>query len=180
MIKSICTLAIIVTIQQEFHQLYRAGKQALERGQYRQSVEQLQAASKLVAPASRLGGEVNIWLVSAYQALGQPQAAIALCQKLSAHPSPEVRKQSQRLLYIIQAPQLNRPKEWMSEIPDLSALEESQPQDRRGSNTVRRKTTATLEETSLDLSQRETNDNQFIWVALLILLLGLGGFVWLS
>lgn len=164
--------------QEKLQTEYRAGKRALESGQYRLSIQHLEAASKLVTGASRLGGEVNLWLVSAYQAAGKQTEAIALCQKLSAHPHPEIRKQGNRLLYIMQAPKLARPREWMTEIPDLSSLEGSDPKDRRGSNPARKN--SRIQEEALDLTQVNAEDNQFIWVALLVLLLGLGSLIWLS
>lgn len=47
--------------QEKFQQKYQAGKQAMERGQYRLSIENLEAAKDLVAPNSRRGGEAQIW-----------------------------------------------------------------------------------------------------------------------
>ena len=165
--------------QEKLQAEYRAGRSALERGQYRTSVQHLEAASKLAAPGSRIGGEVQMWLVSAYQAAGQQNQALALCQKLTVYPHSEIRKQSKQLLYIMEAPQLNRPKEWMVEIPDLSTLEISDPKDRRGSNPARSQSTQ-IQEDAFDLPSGETKDNQFIWVALLALLLALGSLIWLS
>ena len=63
--------------QERFQQRYQAGKQALESGKYRQSIENLEIAKELVAPNSRRGGEAQIWLVSAYQAANQLDQAIA-------------------------------------------------------------------------------------------------------
>ena len=103
---------------EKFHLKYRAGKEALERGQYRLSIENLEAAKELIAPNSRRGGEVQIWLVTAYQAANKIPEAIALCQELVTHPDLQTREQAQHILYIIKAPRLERPKEWMSEIPD--------------------------------------------------------------
>ena len=161
--------------QEKFQIQYQAGKYALERGQYRLSVERLEAAKQLVTGSSRLGGEAQIWLVTAYQAAGMCAEAIALCRQLSRHPHPEIRKQGKRLLYIIEAPQLKRPKEWMTEIPDLAALSESEPQYRRGSNAAKGKQRKSSQVEPIDWSQVNTKDNQFIWVALFAILLILGG-----
>ena len=163
--------------QEKFQAEYQAGRNALERGQYRTSVQHLEAASKLASPGSRLGAEVQMWLVSAYQATGQQAQAIALCQKLTVCPHSEIRKQSKRLLYIMEAPQLNRPKEWMVEIPDLSSLEVSDFKDRRGSNPARSQSTPIPEDVLMPSGEA---NNQFIWVALLALLLALGSLIWLS
>ncbi len=163
--------------QEKLQVEFQAGKKALERGEYRLSIKHLETASKLSRFGTRLGGEVGIWLMSAYQAANQMEQAIALGQKLAKHPFQEVAQQSRRLLYIIQAPQLVRPREWMSEIPDLTNLEESQPQDRRGSGLS--KSRHKLKESQpLDLSEVNTQDNQFIWLALVTIIVIFGG-LWL-
>ena len=68
---------------------YQAGKSAFEGGHYRQSVQHLEKASALVDRNSRLGGEIQIWLVTAYEAAGQRNEALSLCKQLDRHPSIE-------------------------------------------------------------------------------------------
>lgn len=161
---------------------YQAGKVAFERGQYRQSVQHLEKASALVTRNSRFGGEVQIWLVTAYEAAGQRQEAIALCEQLKRHPHPEVSKQGKRLLYILQAPQLKRPDEWMTQIPDLGTVADNDGQTRistRVTNNDRRsqqQQPAQIE----DLSKINTKDNRFIWAALVAIGLTLAGLAWWS
>jgi tetratricopeptide (TPR) repeat protein len=168
--------------QEKFQIEYQAGKAAFERGDYRIAVQRLEAASTLTSRNTILGGDVQMWLVTAYEAAGQTEEAIALCQQLTRHPNLETSKQSKSLLYILQAPQLKRPQEWMTKIPDLGAISESDPKDRRGSSSVvansNRKPKAELK--PVDLSQVETQDNQFIWVAITVLGLIVGGFIWLG
>ncbi len=168
--------------KEKFRIEYQAGKAAFERGDYRIAVQRLEAASALMGRTSRLGGEAQMWLVTAYEAAGQRTEAIALCQQLSRHPDPETSKEGKRLLYILQAPQLARPSEWMTKIPDLGAIAESDPKERRGSvNTVAtRKPREQPEPKPVDLTQVNTKDNQFIWVALLALSLTVGGLIWFS
>ena len=161
--------------QEKFQIEYQAGKEALEKGEYRLSLEHLRQAHQLVLPQSYLGGEVAIWLVTAYQALRQFDEAITLCQQLSRHPHLEIRQQSKNLLYIIQAPQLQRPQEWMSKIPNLDSLSESDLEYRRGSN--KPKKTKLYHTESVDLSQVNTQDNQFLWVALVAIILMLLGII---
>ena len=167
--------------REKFQIQYQAGKKAFERGEYRQSVQYLEAAKELATNSSRLGGEAQIWLVTAYQAAGKEKEAIALCQELATHPHLEIRQQSQRLLYIIQAPQLKRPKEWMSEIPDLADTADGKPKY----VTAKSKTNNSFSSSNktpepVDLSQVNTQDNQFIWVALVFTLLTLVGLFWLK
>ena len=163
--------------REKFHQKYQAGKQALERGQYRLSIENLEAATKEIAPTSRLGGEAQIWLVTAYQAANKNDEAIALAQELLTHPDTKTREQAQRILYILKAPKLERPKEWMSEIPDLAAA------DRSESRYVVAKTkpgAQLADELELEPIPVDTQDNQFIWFASILVALIIGSLIWLG
>ncbi|NEP57656.1 MAG: hypothetical protein F6K31_11630 [Symploca sp. SIO2G7] len=168
--------------QEQFRIEYQAGKAAFEGGEYRISVQRLKAATALVNPNSRLGGEVQIWLVTAYNANGQAPEATALCRRLSKHPDLETRKQSKNLLYILEAPQLQRRAEWLTQIPDLAGLSDSDPRTRRGSSNLaiaKRNPQKPLEIETVDPSEINTKDNQFIWVALLaiaVTMIGLIGF----
>lgn len=159
---------------------YQAGKAAFERGKYREAVQHLEKASALIARNTRLGGEIQIWLVTAYQAAGQQQEAVALCEQLKHHPYPETNKQARRLLYILQAPQLQRPQEWLTQIPELSALPDNESQTRFGSGNVSKKRppqTPAIPD-PVDPSKVNTKDNRFIWVALIAIALTLAGLIW--
>jgi hypothetical protein len=161
-------------------ELYQTGQQAFERGQYRQSVQDLEKASALVNRNSPLGGEVQLWLVTAYQALGQSPDAIALCRTLCKHPNLETRQQSRRLLYILEAPKLETRPEWLSQIPDLASLEDSQLRYKRGESTQKPKKKASdwaIAAEPIDPSEINTKDNQFIWVALIGAIVVLGGLI---
>ncbi|WP_373526944.1 outer membrane protein assembly factor BamD [Nostoc sp.] len=162
---------------------YQTGKVAFENGQYREAVENLEKASALLAPNSRLGGEVEILLVTAYEADGRTDDAIALCERLKRHPHFETSKQARRMFYILKAPKLKRPSEWMIQIPDLGALP-----DNKLKITVAAKSTQSsqpqkpqlTEGEFVDLSQVNTKDNRFIWVALITIALSMSYLVWLS
>lgn len=161
---------------------YQSGRANFERGTYRQSVQHLEKACALVARSSRLGGEVQIWLVTAYEAAGQRNDAIALCKQLYHHPDLETRKQSRRLLYILEAPRLNRSPDWLTQIPDLSRLSDQDDLSFYASNSPPKSSSKPqpskfIPET-VDLSQVNTRDNQFVWVALAAIGLILGGLLW--
>lgn len=151
--------------QAEFEQRYQTGKLAFDAGRYRLSIEQLEQACQLVSPNSRLGGEVKYWLVNAYEAAGQSEQAIALCDELCTHPHGETKRQAKTLLYILKAPKLRRPKEWMTEIPDLSNMSVSKNQYTKAS-TPNRKIKPKRQIELVDLSIVNTKDNQFIWLSL--------------
>jgi tetratricopeptide (TPR) repeat protein len=98
---------------------YATGQAAFERGLYRDSIDWFEKALSLTSQQSALGGAIQIWQVTAYDAAGQNEAAIALCRQLSTHPNLETRQQSKRLLYILEAPKLQTRPEWLTQIPDL-------------------------------------------------------------
>ncbi|MBD2301995.1 tetratricopeptide repeat protein [Nostoc sp. FACHB-87] len=160
---------------------YQAGRIAFENGQYREAIENLEKASALLARNSRLGGEAQLWLVTAYEAAGRNEEAIALCKQLQRHPYSETNKQARRLLYILQAPKLKRPSEWMTEIPDLGALSDNESKMRVAANSPKpsaKKKPA--EQEFVDLSQVNTKDNRFIWVAIAAIGLILSYLTWLA
>lgn len=162
---------------------YVYGQSAFERGSYREAVDYFEAAVKLASAATPLGGEIQTWLVNAYSAVGRQDDAIALCQVLSRHPDLETRKQAKNLLYILQAPQLQRPTNWMTEIPDLEAIatDGAQSLGRSAYSPVAKPThRVKTEPVPLDLSQINTKDNGFLWVALVGVGLVLGGLIWLN
>lgn len=169
-------------IQDNFHSEYQAGKTAFESGKYRESVQHLEKASNFAPRNSHLQGEVQIWLITAYEAADQRDEAIALCQKLNNHPHIEIRKQSRRLLYIMEAPQLVRRPEWLTEIPDLAKLADGDDKYRQGSSSANVKSSSKKppEPQPIDLSQVNTKDNRFIWVALLAIALILGSLIWFN
>ncbi len=160
-------------------QRYRNGKAAFENGKYRQAVEELKKACALLERNSRLGGEVQIWLATAFEAAGENQEAIDLCEQLKRHPYPETSKEAKRLQYILKAPRLERPKEWMTEIPDLAAL--SDESKIRLAAFPKKSSAKEVEEIEfIDLSQVNTQDNRFIWLALFVIAVTLGSLIWLS
>jgi hypothetical protein len=101
-------------------ELYQVGKEAFESGDYRLSIEKLESAAELVNLNSPQGGQVGLWLVTAYQAANLSAEAVTLLKKLTDHPSYQIRKQSRQLLYILEAPKLKRPAQWSVVIPDIS------------------------------------------------------------
>ena len=160
---------------------YQAGKAAFERGDYRKAVQSLESAKTLTSPTSRLGGDVQIWLVTAYEAVGQRSEALALCREVSRHPDLHIRKQGSRLLYILEAPRLTTRPEWLTQIPDLTALGDGDGRDRLTAATIAptkppEKPAFQLEDV-VDPKQVNTQ-NRFLWVALVAGVLVLGGLWW--
>ena len=160
---------------------YKIGKAAFENGKYREAVENLEKSSALLAHNSRFGGEVQIWLVTAYEAAGRTEDAIALCEKLKRHPYLETSKEAKRLQYILKAPKLKRPEEWMTKIPDFTALSDNESKIRLLASPKKSSGQRTPSEPELvDLTQVNTRDNRFITIALVAIGLTLASLVWLS
>ncbi len=161
---------------------YQAGQFAFEQGRYRESVQYLEQARQAVEPNSGLGGEIQIWLVTAYEASGKRQEAIALCKQLTRHPNLVARQQARRLLEVLEAPKLYIDPEGFVKIPDLADL------DVQGNSRSQNDSVATVR--SIPKSQISpvvnnwdginTKDNQFLWIALIIVLLVSGGLIWFS
>ncbi|WP_199249043.1 tetratricopeptide repeat protein [[Phormidium] sp. ETS-05] len=171
--------------QERLKSEYQAGRYAFERGQYRQAVQHLETACGLGDLGSRLGGEVRIWLVTAYEALGEGNKAIALCQQLTKHPHLETRKQAKGLLGILEVPKLRSRPEWRVEIPDLASLDESAPANAKATASKTQRSSPPKRPTEkpqaeIDLSQVNLKDNSFIWVALGLSGIILAGLVWWS
>jgi tetratricopeptide (TPR) repeat protein len=162
---------------------YQSGQIAFERGEYRQAVSFFVAAIAQVQLNTKLGGEAQVWLATAYEAAGQLAEAKALCQKLASHPNLDTRQASKRMLYIMQAPELVRREEWLTKIPDLTHLEDSDGKT-GGNNPPPPPPTPkpkSLEEryAPVDLSQVNTKDNNFISIALVVTAIAMLG-LWLA
>jgi tetratricopeptide (TPR) repeat protein len=160
---------------------YLAGQTAFENGNYRQAVNYLEAAVAETEAKSKLGGEIQLWLVTAYEASGDLSKAIELCSQLTRHPHLETRQESKRVLYILQAPELNRRDEWITKIPDLQEIEEN-PNLRGGSGSARKSRPVPLRKmpppVPIDPSEIETKDNGFLKVLLVLAILAIGGLYW--
>ena len=167
------------TRKQQFYTYYETGQAALERGKYRLSVENLEKAIEIVSVNTKLGGEACISLITAYQAVGDSGSAIAMCRQLATHPNPYLSEKGKYLLYILEAPRLQRPAEWMTQIPNLAnATAKPKYVSQKPPKSPTPPSGYKIE--SVDLSQVNTKDNGFIWLALGMIVLMIGGALWLS
>ncbi|EAZ92267.1 outer membrane protein assembly factor BamD [Crocosphaera chwakensis] len=157
---------------------YQQGQVLLDRGQYRSSVQTLEDAKSLVNLSSKLGGEVQLSLVTAYQGVDKLDDAIALCEELTRHPNLAIRQQSQRILYILKAPQLKRPEAWMTKIPATNSEDNPTPRYVQAKPATKPMKTSSLD--LEDITQMDTKDNGFIGLALGLFIIIIGGLIWLS
>lgn len=162
---------------------FAAGQLAFERGDYKDAVVAFEEGARLASGTTLLGGSIQLWLMNAYSAAGRLPEAIALGEKLSQHPDMEVRKQSKRVLEILQAPRLSRRTEWLTPIPDLSELEENRDTDftlRKYDPPAKPSRSTAPATPPEDLSQINTGENGFLWAAIAVILLTLGSLWWLA
>ncbi|MBE9059748.1 tetratricopeptide repeat protein [cf. Phormidesmis sp. LEGE 11477] len=157
-----------------------SGQLLFERGRYKQAIAHFQTALSLSNPVGSRGGEIQLWLVNAYIASGREAEGLALCRKLIVHPDLDTKQQSKRILYILEAPELELKPEWITKIPDLASMDDDSQirYAQRPKKPRRRKPKPEPE--PIDLSQVNTADNQFVWIALIGIALTLGGLFWLS
>lgn len=146
---------------------FALGRDALEKGFPNEAIVAFEAALDQGYPQSYLGGEIQIWLATAYEAAGQHQAAVDRCRQLASHPHPTIRKQSADILYIWEAPTLQTRPDWVVNIPDLSEVEDNPaPTSGAGLNRKKQRPKPELPEPQIDPSQINRQENQFIWLGL--------------
>jgi len=93
---------------EKHEQLFDLGLKLMRRGEYKEAVTAYTQATA-AAPGgmgNRKGGQYAIYLAQALQAAGRKKEAVGLLQRCEAHPDPDVRKISNNVLYIMQAPEL--------------------------------------------------------------------------
>jgi tetratricopeptide (TPR) repeat protein len=162
-------------------QLYQTAIVNFERGNYGTASRQLEQALAMVDPQTKLGGQVQLWLVNAYEATGKSEPAIALCQQLIRHTDYDVRQSANYVLGIISAPELARREDLVSKIPSLKEITEGDPGDRlsvKAEQRAKSRPKPPPPPPELDLSipvQPSVNPNsdRFIGVITLILLVAL-------
>ena len=96
---------------------------ALERGDYGLVLRQLAPLCDAESGRTRLGGEIRMLMATALLGQGQTERAISLCRQLRGCADPELRRQARDLEEVLQAPGLERPKEWSLTLPSLGSLE---------------------------------------------------------
>ncbi|MEY2977966.1 MAG: hypothetical protein ACO31I_03685 [Prochlorotrichaceae cyanobacterium] len=153
--------------QRTTREWFAFGQKALEQGFPIDAIAAFQAALEQGYPQSYLGGEIQIWLATAYEAAGQHQAALDRCRQLRSHPHASIRKQSADILYIWEAPALQTRPDWVVNIPDLSRVEDN-PAPTVGAGVNRQKQRPKKEpvEPQIDPASINRKDNQFVWVGL--------------
>ncbi len=95
----------------------------LERGDYGQVLRTLEPLVAAYPPATLLGGELQLLMVTAWMGQGNTARAIACCHQLKRCSNAQLRAQARELLAVLEAPALERPREWSITLPELSDAE---------------------------------------------------------
>ncbi|GAB0491717.1 hypothetical protein MMPV_002972 [Pyropia vietnamensis] len=111
-------------------ELFGRGLSAFNVGSYTSAGELLAGATRLSSARTRAGGQYRLWLAQALDAAGKRERAREVLAELSAHPSGDVRKVAEEILYILSAPRLELDASNFVSIPTLDGWEETRPKRR--------------------------------------------------
>jgi tetratricopeptide (TPR) repeat protein len=163
--------------EKPYQEIFQAGIFSFERGDYQRAIAQFQQALSNVNEKTQIGGEIQIWLANAYDAVGNSTEAIALCRRLKTHSDRDVRKSANYVLGILSAPQLDRLKDAVSTIPSLQNLDSSNPPSTPSSSSAKPalslKQDREVLQSDPNNSRSESQNNWFIWTTCAIILAAL-------
>ena len=95
----------------------------LERGDYGRVVRLLEPLSREHPTTTQTGAEIQLLLATAWMGQGEPARAMVCCRLIKRCRDATLRAQAQDLLTVLEAPALERPREWSITLPDLGAAE---------------------------------------------------------
>jgi len=119
-------------------QVLALARLALDRGDYGLVVRQLEPLCEQEPSRTRLGGDVRLLLATALLGQGQVEQAGAVCRQLRNCADAELKRQARDMEEVLQAPGLERPREWSVTLPSLGAIE-TMPGGSKGLASRRRK-----------------------------------------
>lgn len=95
----------------------------LERGDYGRVVRLLEPLSREHPPATQTGAEIQLLLATAWMGQGDPARAMVCCRLIKRCRDATLRAQAEDLITVLEAPALERPREWSITLPDLGTAE---------------------------------------------------------
>lgn len=99
--------------------LLDSARLALERGDYGLVRRLLEPLAEAGAPRTTAAAELRLLLATALMGQGDTAAAARWCRSLRACPDAEMRAQGRALEEVLEAPALQRPRNWSITLPDL-------------------------------------------------------------
>jgi hypothetical protein len=100
-----------------------AARAALERGDYGQVLAQLEPLGATYPPATPIGAQLQLLMATALMGQGNSVRAMACCRQVKRCADPTLRAQARDLLTVLEAPALERPRNWSLTLPDLGEAE---------------------------------------------------------
>jgi hypothetical protein len=98
-------------------------RRSLERGEYGLVIRTLEPLIAEHGPGTELGAELQLMLATAWMGQGDSSRAIACCRQLNRCRDAQLRAQARELLAVLEAPALERPREWSITLPELKETE---------------------------------------------------------
>ena len=95
----------------------------LERGDYGQVLRTLEPLVAPFPPTTPEGAELQMLMATAWMGQGNSARAIACCHQLKRSGNAQLRAQARELLAVLEAPALERPREWSITLPELRDAE---------------------------------------------------------
>ena len=96
---------------------------ALERGDYGRCLALLQPLAAAHPAATPFGGSVRLLIATAQMGQGDSDAAAATCRSLRACRDTTLRGLARDLQEVLEAPALQRPREWSMTLPSLGEMQ---------------------------------------------------------
>ena len=96
---------------------------ALERGDYGRCLTLLQPLAERHPAATPFGGSVRLLMATAQMGQGDSAAAAASCRSLRACRDATLRAMARDLQEVLEAPALQRPREWSMTLPSLGEMQ---------------------------------------------------------
>ena len=103
--------------------LSEPARQALERGDYGRCQQLLAPLLEQHPASSPFGGQLRLLLATAQMGQGNSAAAAATCRSLRACRDASLRSQAKDLQEVLEAPALERPREWSLTLPPLGEVQ---------------------------------------------------------
>jgi len=103
--------------------LLEPARQALERGDYGLCLRLLQPLAEAHGASSPFGGSVRLLMATAQMGQGDSAAAASTCRSLRVCRDATLRAQAKDLQEVLEAPALERPREWSMTLPSLGEMQ---------------------------------------------------------
>lgn len=98
-------------------------RRAVESGDYGRALACLEPLAAEHGAASAFGGQLRLLMATALMGQGRSAEAAGICRSLRACRDATLRAQARELEEVLDAPALERPREWSMTLPSLAELE---------------------------------------------------------